>query len=171
LAVVAVTGTTDFTNSGLMEKEASTGTSVIDAVYTGTGTVLVRSGTLDFADGGSASASAFTVAAGTNLEFDGGTVALDQKQGAGLVLKRAPVEIIVNQSGACLVSGPMPAAGKRRSQARFQAHCSQCIGGRKDGAPAIVLVSELGYLVSVVLGPRDSLRAHLEGRAISSLRG
>jgi hypothetical protein len=71
-AVVAVTGSTDFTNSGLIEKEASIGTSVIDAVYTGTGTVLVQSGTLDFTDGGSASASAFTVAAGTTLELAGG---------------------------------------------------------------------------------------------------
>jgi hypothetical protein len=38
--------------------------------------VLVQSGTLDFTDGGSASASAFTVAAGTTLEFDGGTFTL-----------------------------------------------------------------------------------------------
>ena len=35
--------------------------------------MLVQSGTLDFTDGGSASASAFTVAAGTTLEFAGGT--------------------------------------------------------------------------------------------------
>jgi len=66
-------------------------------------------------------------------------------------------------------SCPISAAGERCSQARFQAHRSQCIGGRKDGAPAIVLVAELGYLVSVILRPRDSLRAlyipraHLEG--------
>jgi hypothetical protein len=36
----------------------------------------VQSGTLDFTDGGSASASAFTVAAGTTLEFVGGTFTL-----------------------------------------------------------------------------------------------
>ena len=38
--------------------------------------MLVQSGTLDFTDGGSASASAFTVAAGTTLEFPGGTFTL-----------------------------------------------------------------------------------------------
>jgi len=38
--------------------------------------VLVQSGTLDFTGGGSASASAFTVAAGTTLEFAGGTFTL-----------------------------------------------------------------------------------------------
>ena len=59
-AVVAVTGSTDFTNSGLIEKEASIGTSAIDSVYTGTGTVLVQSGTLGFADGAIASALAFS---------------------------------------------------------------------------------------------------------------
>ena len=38
--------------------------------------MLVQSGTLDFTDGGSASASAFTVAAGTTLVFPGGTFTL-----------------------------------------------------------------------------------------------
>ena len=72
--------------------------------------MLVQSGTLDFTDGGSASASAFTVAAGTTLEFAGGTFTLsvDQSQTftgtIGALTSTAPGDAVdlkdINYAGA-----------------------------------------------------------------------
>ncbi len=87
-SVLVDSGSTSFSNGGLVEKLAGTGTSSIYADFIDTdvvsanpggssaGTVSVQSGTLSLDGGGSSNGGAFTVAAGATLAFGGGTFTL-----------------------------------------------------------------------------------------------
>ncbi|HEX4078922.1 MAG TPA: hypothetical protein VHX61_08635 [Rhizomicrobium sp.] len=73
--VYANTGTTSFTNAGLLETTGNAA-AVIDAAFTNTGTIAVDAGELILQGGGSSSASAITIASGTTLDVAGGTFTL-----------------------------------------------------------------------------------------------
>lgn len=60
----------------IQSKTASFGTTHIGATFTNTGTVSVQTGTLEFDGGGTAAASAFTVASIGSLAFGGGAFTL-----------------------------------------------------------------------------------------------
>jgi predicted Rdx family selenoprotein len=78
-AIAKGSGTDGFTNAGLVEKTAGTGTARIGVAFTNSGTISVQSGTLEFDGGGSSSASAVTVDAGATFAIGGsnGNVALN----------------------------------------------------------------------------------------------
>jgi hypothetical protein len=61
------------TNAGTFRKSASTGTTVITAVFNNTGTVDVRSGTLSL-EGGGTSSGIFNISEGSNLQIGNSTV-------------------------------------------------------------------------------------------------
>ena len=66
-----------FNNAGVFRKSGGTGTTRFYAVvFNNTGTVNIETGTLSLTNGGTAS-GAFTGAAGSTIEFTGGTYALD----------------------------------------------------------------------------------------------
>ncbi len=65
-----------FNNVGTLRKSAGTGTSTIDIAFNNTGAVDVQTGTLSLTKGG-ASDNGFSGAAGTTLEFGGGTHTLN----------------------------------------------------------------------------------------------
>ncbi len=68
---------TAFVNAGLLEQTVTTGTTNIGVAFTNTGTVSVKSGTLEFSGGGSSAASAITVAKAATLDFAAGTFTLN----------------------------------------------------------------------------------------------
>jgi hypothetical protein len=73
-AILTNGGSGSFVNSGLLEKTLTTGTDLIQAVFTNnaTGKVSVTSGTLDFTGGGSLGGT-FATSGGGLIEFGGGT--------------------------------------------------------------------------------------------------
>jgi len=70
----SITGAGTFNNSGTFIRSASTGTISINGVsLNNTGTVEVRTGTLQFVSGTSTNSGSFTGLAGATLHFQGGT--------------------------------------------------------------------------------------------------
>jgi len=65
-----------FNNTGTLKKSAGTGTSFLQLPFVNDGTVLVQSGTLNSNQGGSSTGS-FNIAAGTTLQWGGGTFNLN----------------------------------------------------------------------------------------------
>jgi hypothetical protein len=81
-------GTNAFVNAGTLEQTVTTGTTDIGVAVTNTGTVSVKTGTLEFSGGGTSTAGKFTVASGATLDFGGGTFTLSGGSigGAGTLL-------------------------------------------------------------------------------------
>jgi hypothetical protein len=69
-------GSPVFSNAGTFRRSTGTGTATVRWALNNTGTVQVQSGTLKLTSGGLSTGS-FVVDAGTALDFDGGTYALD----------------------------------------------------------------------------------------------
>jgi hypothetical protein len=71
-----IAGTNAFVNAGTLEQTVTTGTTDIGVAVDNTGTVSVKTGTLEFDGGGTSTAGKFTAASGATLDFDGGTFTL-----------------------------------------------------------------------------------------------
>jgi fibronectin-binding autotransporter adhesin len=93
--------TATFTNAGLLEKSGGTATSTIDAAVINTGSILVSSGTIAFAGGGTLGGS--LTGAGT-LAFSGGTTKLTATTTANILVNGGTLAIAANESIASSVS-------------------------------------------------------------------
>jgi hypothetical protein len=105
-------GSPQFNNSGTINRNTTTGTSLFGLALANTGAVNVQTGLLSFDRGGSATSGTFSVSSGATLRFGGLSFALDSGSsisGAGVVETSGGAS--VTQSGSYNVSGGTSASG------------------------------------------------------------